>query len=563
MDRTATPDGGLWEAVVACAGVGVFLTDLEGRITEVNPRAATLLGRGEATLRGADAHQTLHRRPDGTVPPRAGCELSRVVRQGETVRGDFATFACADGRLLPVEWLASPLHRDGELTGVVVVFTDIVERMGEAGRQAEQLAKSQAQTEQLAMITEITTVLTQTLDMTEAMRRLGRLLVPRLADWAAVDVWLGPRELRRVAVEARGGQELDPSWCGPLPPLPAASRSPLVRVLRGQEGPLLLGPDEIAARPDAPLAAAHHVLFSVLGGRSAIVAPLCSARRVLGALTVARTGSAYGPADVELIADIARSAGMAADNASLFGQQRDIVETMQRHLLTALPQVDHLQLAARYLAAPLGSQVGGDWYDAFLLPDGATAMAIGDVAGHDLEAAGQMAQLRNMLRALAWDHHEEPPSAVLDRFNHVMAGVSDAPTASVVLARVEAAPPDGWLLRWASAGHLPPLLVTADGQSRYLEAGQGLLLGIHLDEDGGRPDACHPMPPGSTLLMYTDGLVEIPGAHLDAGLMRLRHQAAMLATHPVEVFCDQIVSRAPSPRADDIALLALRLPATV
>ncbi|NUP03987.1 MAG: SpoIIE family protein phosphatase [Nonomuraea sp.] len=560
------PDEPLLAAALAGTGMGIYLTDLAGRIIWLNPKAADLLGCSTGELYGTDAHEALHRRLDGSVPPRSSCELTAVCRHGRSMRSEFATFATKGGKLLPVAWLASPIRRHDEPLGAVVAFIDIVERLDAAGRQADQLVRAQKLTEQLRLLTEISTVLTQTLDVRESMTRLGRLLVPRVADWAAVDMFIGPRELRRLAMAVADGAQMDPSWFGQLPTLPKGpSRSPLVRVLRGEPA-LLLGPEQIAAPPDGPLAAAHDALFNVLGASSAIVAPLRTARRVLGALTVARTSPArpYTEADVELMADIARTAALAADNACLFGQQRDIVDTMQRHLLTALPQVDHLQLAARYLAAPVGSQVGGDWYDAFLLPDGVTALAIGDVAGHDLEAAGQMAQLRNMLRALACDH-EDPPSLVLDRLNKVMAVASDAPTASVILARIESPRPEGpggpyaRQLRWTSAGHLPPLLVTAEGQARYLEEGQSLLLGVHLD-DVIRHDATVPLPPGSTLLLYTDGLVEVPGVNLDTGLGRLRRHAAGLARHPIEDFCEQILTLAPSPRTDDIALLALRLP---
>ncbi|NRQ37376.1 SpoIIE family protein phosphatase, partial [Nonomuraea sp. NN258] len=556
----------LLHAALTSTGVGVYLTDLDGRLTWINPQAAALLRQDPAGLLGADAHERLHRRLDGTVPPRDTCELVQTLRQGRSMRSELATFATGDGNLLPVIWRASPIRGEGRLIGVVVVFVDIAEQLKAAGRQADRLARSQRLTEHLRLLTETSTVLSRTLDVREAMTRLGHLLVPRLADWAVVDLHLGPRELHRLSVTSAAGHPEDPPWHETLPPPPSGpSSSPLVRVLRGEPA-LLLGPEQINAAPDGPLAAAHQALFAALGGVSAIVAPLRTPRRVLGALTVARTGpeNPFTGADLELIADIGRDAGLAADNARLFRQQRDIVETMQRHLLTPLPQPDHLSLAARYLAAPAGSQVGGDWYDAFLLPDEVTALVIGDVAGHDLEAAGQMAQLRNMLRALACDH-QEPPSLILDRLNKVMAVASDAPTASVVLARIEPPEPgpDGRpgdrVLRWSSAGHLPPLLVTADGRARYLEEGQSLLLGIHLD-DATRHDAAVALPSDSTLLLYTDGLVEVPGSDLDTGLDRLRAHAATLARLPVQDFCDQVLACAPSPRTDDIALLALRLP---
>jgi serine phosphatase RsbU (regulator of sigma subunit) len=207
-----------------------------------------------------------------------------------------------------------------------------------------------------------------------------------------------------------------------------------------------------------------------------------------------------------------------------------------------------------------GSQVGGDWYDAFELKDGTLMLVIGDVVGHDLTAAAGMAQLHGILRALAWDH-TGPPGAVVDRLDDAMPAITTVPMATLVLARVEGHPPAGpWTLRWTSAGHPPPLLLTPGGHAQYLEAGQGLVLGTPVGTGESRPNATQRLPPGSTLLLYTDGLIEIPGSDLGTGLDRLCRHALTLAHAPLDTQCDQLLARMPPGSTDDVALLALRLP---
>ena len=187
-------------------------------------------------------------------------------------------------------------------------------------------------------------------------------------------------------------------------------------------------------------------------------------------------------------------------------------------------------------------------------------LVIGDVVGHDLTAAAGMAQLHGILRALAWDH-TGLPGAVVDRLDDAMPAITTVPMATLVLARVEGHPQAGpWTLRWTSAGHPPPLLLTPGGHAQYLEAGQGLVLGAPVGTGEGRPNATQPLPPGSTLLLYTDGLIEIPGSDLGTGLDRLRRHALALAHAPLDTLCDQLLARMPPGSTDDVALLALRLP---
>ncbi|MEJ5866778.1 SpoIIE family protein phosphatase [Pseudokineococcus sp. 5B2Z-1] len=242
--------------------------------------------------------------------------------------------------------------------------------------------------------------------------------------------------------------------------------------------------------------------------------------------------------------------------------------TLQRALLTDLPQPDHLQWHARYLPAANTEQVGGDWYDAVVMPDGATTLVIGDVVGHDIAAAAQMGQLRAMTRTLAWAS-EEPASAVLARVDQAIAGLRLPTMATVLLGRIEQ--PDAHAtrglrrLRWSNAGHPPPLLITADGHADYLDHDHDLLLGVH--PGARRRDHLADLPPGSTLLLFTDGLVERRHRPLPEGLEVLRATAARHAslglTDMVDALLHDLVHDDPTatdPRtSDDVAVLAVRL----
>ncbi|UCM90254.1 SpoIIE family protein phosphatase [Streptomyces marincola] len=564
MAESQPVDPGALRAAFEGMGAGLILTDRDGMIEAVNPHAELLLGRPGRTVVGRDFHELLHRRADGSLGPRAECPLWAVVEEERIARVETDSFLRGDGSLLPVSWWGAPVMADGEATGVATLFGGVDEQDEARNHQAAHLAAMEDLAQRLALVQEITDVLTQTLEAEEALNRLGRLLVPRLGEWVTVDLREGEEDVRRVAVvgpQGRAGDE--DSGYGQSTRIPESASTVLVRVLRRNEA-LLMSRAEIAAPPESPGAIVHGFLHT-LGAVSAAVVPLSTPRQVVGALTVARTDPErpFREDELPLIRDIGRRAGLAIDNARLFERQRDIAAMMQRHLLPALPDIEPLRLAARYQPAPRGSQVGGDWYDALVLPDGATALAVGDVVGHDLTAAAGMAQLRNMLRVLAWDR-PEPPSAIMGRLDDAMSDTTDVPMATLLLARIEpaedAAPGVCWQMCWTSAGHPPPLLVTDDGHAHYLDQGQDLLLGVLQETHVARRDGVEPLPPGSTVLLYTDGLVELSDSDLDSGLNRLRRHAIALAGSPPDEFCAQLLSRMPPGGSDDIVLLALRVP---
>ncbi|QYX78587.1 SpoIIE family protein phosphatase [Streptomyces akebiae] len=562
----AAAEPGFWPQVVEQLGTALMVLDPAGRILDVNPAAERLLGRAARAMRGVDAHEMLHRDADGSTLLRKRCPLLQSLADGTAARGEGDCYMRGDGRLVTISWSASPLMADGSVKGMAVLFTDATVDHGARRERAAYTSALEDLNERLTLIAEITDVLGQTLETDEALARLGRLLVPRLADWAAVDLRAGSGQIHRVTVTGPGGR--DAGLEGGREHLPEAAEkdpSPLVRVLNG--GPPVLrqeqhDPGTPAAPPGSPLSALDSDFLRTVRATSVITVPLSSGREITGALTLVRTDPAhpFDTADLDVVSDIGRRVGLVVDNARRYGRQRAVAEAMQRNLLAPLPQPGRLRLAARYQPAPVGSQVGGDWYDAFELKDGALALVIGDVVGHDLTAAAGMAQLHGILRSLAWDH-TEPPGAVVDRLDDAMPAITTVPMATLVLARVEGDPQTGpWTLRWTSAGHPPPLLLTPGGRAHYLEAGQGVVLGAPPVTGASRPNATLALPPGATLLLYTDGLIEIPGSDLDTGLVRLRRHALALADAPLDTLCDGLLARMPPGSTDDVALLALRLP---
>ncbi|WP_121745210.1 SpoIIE family protein phosphatase [Streptomyces sp. E2N166] len=411
--------------------------------------------------------------------------------------------------------------------------------------------------ERLSLLVTTSTVMSHTPDTEEGLRGAGRLMTERLADWCAVDLFADDAQVQRICVVHRTPHGLRPERHeGLIPPVTDAARGPLARVLRGA-GPLLLTGAPPPSQSAGPLDTHYLDLLGHLRAHSAIVAPLRARRQVIGALTVAR-GDGRQPfteEDLSLVDELCRGLALGVDNARLYQETRNIAERLQRSLLPVLPNVGHLQLAARYAASSTTAQVGGDWYDCFVVPNGETALVIGDVTGHDLEAAVVMSQLRSMLRGIAVDR-QEPPEVVLRRLDMANHTLDREATATCIYGLVRGGTDGPWELVHSSAGHLPPLLTAPDGRTRYLDAGSGLLLG--MDPDAQRPSATDMIPPHSTLLLYTDGLIERRGESLDAGMERLRRRASDLAREPLDVFCDELLIGLGADNDDDIAVLAVR-----
>lgn len=259
---------------------------------------------------------------------------------------------------------------------------------------------------------------------------------------------------------------------------------------------------------------------------------------------------------VAVFVELQRERGERVREARARADAEAIASTLQRHLLPdRLPAVPALALAARYRPSERAAQVGGDWYDAIVLPGGHVGLAIGDVVGHGVRAATLMGELRAALRAYAVTEPERP-GAVLTLLNSLVARAHGNEMVATLLYMVVDA--DGSRARFASAGHLPPLLMSADGATRFLEHTPIPPLGIaeHTNFESWETE----LGPGATVLLYTDGLVERRGETIDAGLQRLR-EALGAGPEELEELCSHILARAPGDTdvQDDAALLAARL----
>lgn len=250
---------------------------------------------------------------------------------------------------------------------------------------------------------------------------------------------------------------------------------------------------------------------------------------------------------------IAQAEGHAAES-------EHVALVLQRSMLSPPPALhDDLEIQVRYLPAVAHAQIGGDWYDAFLQPDGSTVVVVGDVVGHDIRAAAAMGQIRTLVRALAYGR-PLTPAQVLSAADDAMDGLHVGSMATVVIAHVQAPDPlDGTRrVQWSSAGHLPPLMSTADGGACVLATTPDLLLGVR--PGGVRHDHEELLRPGATLLLLTDGLIEQRDRSMQARLDDLQELFAGLAASPLATMCDSLLeSCLPGAPQDDVALLALRV----
>lgn len=431
------------------------------------------------------------------------------------------------------------------------------EQGGEGIRRYEVDREVQHALDRLTLLINASEALASTLDVETALRRLCRTLVPGLADWCAVDLLDEQGRLHRLVVEHRDAEKISAGVHeGILPPVEGSAASCARALLAA--GPALVSGIRPLHEAADPLHARELEFFERMAADTAVVAPLRARRQVLGVLNLVRTGrdAALGADSLPLVEDLAHRVALAVDNARLHSEAQRTAERLQRSLLPDLPTEGPLELAARYQPAVASARVGGDWYDAFVLNDGAMALIIGDVAGHDLRAAVTMSQMRNMLRGIACDR-KEPPGKILARLAAATHILYPNQTLTCIYALVEKLSPDEpWQLCYAVAGHPAPLLVTHEGETRFLMGGRSMLLGMDPDEH--RPDATEPLPPCSTVLLYTDGLIERREEGLERGLARLRQHAAALAREPLETFCDKLLSGLANEGTDDIALVAVR-----
>jgi PAS domain S-box-containing protein len=287
-------------------------------------------------------------------------------------------------------------------------------------------------------------------------------------------------------------------------------------------------------------------------------APLTIEGTMVGVIRLALSADrAFNEAERSLLRDAAERAALSIRRTRTHEEEHRIAVELQRGLIPKrLPRVAGIELAAHYDVAGIGAEVGGDWYDAFALRDGRLGVVLGDVAGRGIRAASTMGQLRSVARAYALaDGGERQPGEVLTLVNRYQLALDESELVTAVYAVFD---PRAQAMAWTSAGHPPPLLRTAAGESRYLDGGNPLM-GV---EDTRYETLRQRIGPGDALIFYTDGLVERRGESLDVGLDRLKRAAGAGPADDPRALCAHVVRELVSPDSqlhDDVTAVVVRL----
>ncbi|WP_285592027.1 SpoIIE family protein phosphatase [Actinomycetospora sp. NBRC 106378] len=301
-----------------------------------------------------------------------------------------------------------------------------------------------------------------------------------------------------------------------------------------------------------------------LGLGAVAAAPVSDTRGVLGVLMLGWTGPRrFTPADLLLVNTVALYTAQAFDHVGWVQHRVSVARQMQQAMLTTLPEVPGLQLAARYVPADDREYVGGDWYDVLAFSDDTgpgdpvVVVSVGDIVGHALDAAIDMGQVRSMLRQSAWDSTSRRPSTIMSRFETANDGTGLGAAGTAVVACLRPSDPRQWAMTWINAGHPEPLLVYPDGTTRLLD-GHGRLFGLPRGSTEDRQDLELTVPVGATLVLYTDGIVERRGVDVDERTGELRAVLARHAGSGPDALVDAVLDGFGRDAGDDIVVLAVR-----
>ena len=514
--RAAARSEALLRAAFSYAPIGMARLDLESRFAEVNRAFASLLGYLPAELRDRLLDSIVHS---------ADRELIADREEG----GEYeARLMTAGGEAIPCLLTFSVAEPGGGLPPALILQVQDLRERRRAEREREQRIREQvarAEAERSSDMLRALQAISDAAMGTLAFDELVGDLLHRTADALSADTAAialddvdGTSVVHQIAGGEVGGAER--RWYSVVAAGPDGSGGP---GLGEQMASTLSAPLEVAGEP-------------------------------IGQIHVGRLFErSFSEDERNLLRLAADRSAVAIQRARAHQRDRAIAEQLQRSLLpAALPEVRGTATAARYFPGEAGERVGGDWYDAVPQADDRLLLIIGDVAGHGIGAATEMGQLRSALRAYALDGH--PPGALLERLNAFQIGMRVRGMTTVALVSVDLRAQQ---VTYACAGHLPPLLAAADGTQHWLDGALGPPLGAV--DDIAYPEGTAPVQPGATIVLYTDGLVELRGESLDLGLERL--QASVRdAPDNVDTLCDRILSQTLATDAadDDVTLLVLR-----
>jgi PAS domain S-box-containing protein len=520
-------------------GPAMFVVLPDGRVVSWSAAATRLFGRTPEQVLGHHVRVLLaHGRHDTMA------EALDLIAAGSSWSG-VLPIANPDGREQEIEFRWEPLAGPGSPPQVAVAARPALppgrELLGEVGLR-----------------------LGTTLDLSEIAREVLDITVPRFADRAGVFVLerllvtgehtergTGQVVVRRLA--SGSGRYLRHVADAAFPPgevLAFTDDSPYARCVTSGRPVLFDRPDVETIRQVSRHPGGEELISRLA---SFLVVPLIAHGVVQGLLGFARVAGAAGfsSGDVALADDLAARAAICIDNARLFSRERRTAEALQRGLLPGDPAVPaEVEVTHRYL--PAGDHIiGGDWYEIIPLPGGRTGLVVGDAMGHGPEAATVMVQLRAAARVLA--DLDLAPGEVLRRLDRMAATLKNATFATCVYVVLD---PAAGSCAIAQAGHLPPVLALPDGPTLTLDLPTGLPLGLGAAVFDTTEVA---LPPGATLALYTDGLVEGRSRPFDEGILALRSALAR-QRGTLHVICDAVIQALRQHDEDDTTLVLARIP---
>jgi PAS domain S-box-containing protein len=439
----------------------------------------------------------------------------------------------------------SPLHgSEGDVVGGLAIISDVTDRKrAEAERdqrRREELARTKVEARN-RMVESLQSVTDTTLGHLTVDEMVSELL-ERITEMLEVDVTalalLEGDEEALVIRAASGFESTDPHGLR----IPVGS---------GFFGRVAAERRPVAVEELTP-AHTHTPILRDEGVRTALGVPMIVGGRLIGALEVGRRGPhPFSSEDTGWLQLVADRVALAVEQSTTYEREHRIAETLQRSLLPeSLPQLPRMGIAARYLSGEAGA-VGGDWYDVIVLAGGRVGLAMGDVVGHGIGAASLMGQMRSALRAYALE--DQRPSSVIRRLDRLLQSMGPTGMATLLYAVFD---PDASTVIFASAGHPPPLVREPGGSMMFLKTPPSVPLGVQSAPRF--EDREVRLAPGSTLVLYTDGLIERRDATLDQGLEHLERVVSSAPEAP-DAVCDHILAEIlPEDPADDTALLVLQ-----
>jgi PAS domain S-box-containing protein len=536
-----------YRAIFDQAPIGIAEVAPDGRFLSVNDALSRIVGRSPDELR------TL-RFADITHPDDLASDLDQLARLSN---GEIETFAMhkrylrPDGAPVWVNLTVSAVRSDdGDLLHYIGVVEDIQEAKE---REAAELRRR----EQAELTAAVLTGLEDLRTPEAQLQHLVDLLSTHLGDYATVEVTDSDGERIRAIAHR------DPNLVATLfhlrmhHALDDSDRRSVHQVALGR--PLLIT-EVPSVLDDMGIPTESRLLFARLDPRSHMAVPMSLGGGVHSALVVGRVGDSSVPFtenDLSFLTDLADRVGGALVAADVRRREHQASLHFQQALLPArLAHAPTVSVCGSYAPAAEMLEVGGDWYDSIELDDGRLLLAVGDVVGHGLEAAAEMGRLRAGLAALATGEHD--PGRLLTALDHFASGPLGADFATVVCAVIT---PDTGEVSYASAGHPPILLIGPTGDIRWLDKATSAPLCSGTEQS--RSTVTTNLEPGSTLVLYSDGLVERRNQSLFDGLDRLAAKVSQMTDSPMAGLADRIISEMTKgiDPGDDIAVLAVRFEA--